>query len=231
MGSDIERRVLAFGEAHSSGETDYEHECWLERSKPDAEDIEWSLRNQGVPERIVNTLGSIGYGDTKEPSQAMEVVKNFLKTDRPAWCLVLSGDKGCGKSTAAALFLEDKTKAYQTVGNLPKKQAWWTAAKVNRVSSYDDQLENLMIMPWLIIDDLGVEYADKNGHFNSRLDELLSARYDNYKKTIITTNLNSKDFQERYGKRITSRIAEGFKHAGPVGETLFVEITEKSLRT
>ena len=86
MGSDIERRVLAFGEAHSSGETDYEHECWLERSKPDAEDIEWSLRNQGVPERIVNTLGSIGYGDTKEPSQAMEVVKNFLKTARPAWC-------------------------------------------------------------------------------------------------------------------------------------------------
>ena len=156
---------------------------------------------------------------------AMKAIKQFLKEDKEAWCLVLSGPKGCGKSTAAAYYLWDNT-SFQ-VNCPPRIQRWWTAAKVARVSSYNTELENLMKTPVLVIDDLGVEYLDKNGHFNHRLDELIDARYSNFRKTIITTNLNKADFKDRYGLRITDRIREGFKHGGA-----YFEITDcpRSLR-
>ena len=84
-----------------------------------------------------------------------------------------------------------------------------------------------MRIPILVIDDLGVEYIDKNGFFLSRLDELIDARWGNFKRTIITTNLNRKDFQDRYDQRITDRIRQGFKDGAD-----YLEVTDckKSLR-
>lgn len=226
LGSAIEQRVLDFAKSLSPEER-------IQDDGPDAEvysyrDIELSLQKQGIPQRAIDTLNS---GSFEEHTAAIKAVREFAESSKEGWCLVLSGDKGCGKSTAAAFYLENRTIRIAKKNRgahsfpIPSRQFWWTAAKINRVSSYDAKLENLMRIPVLIIDDLGVEYADKGGHFNGRLDELLSARYDNYKKTIITTNLNAKDFEERYGKRISSRIMHGFEHGGN-----FVQIEDKSMR-
>lgn len=183
-------------------------------------DIANSVRAQGVPERILSIFTS-----TEGPrwTTAMKAVSGFMKASREGWCLVLSGPKGSGKSTAAAHYLW--ATAPQSDSRFPASQRWWTAAKVSRVSSYDDQLEKLMKVSVLVIDDLGVEFMDKAGHFKSRLDELIDARWGNFRKTIITTNLNAKDFQERYESRVTDRIRHGFKHGGG-----YTHINEKSLR-
>jgi DNA replication protein DnaC len=77
----------------------------------------------------------------------------------------------------------------------------------------------------MVIDDLGVEYLDKNGNFLQRLDELIDERYSNYRQTIITTNLNVKAFKERYGERVADRIREGFEFGGA-----FMELAESSMR-
>lgn len=183
-------------------------------------DIESSMRIQGVPERIIWTFNP---RHVVKDTTALKTVQEFMTKPREAWCLVLAGPKGCGKSTAAAHYLWENTAAQ--LHSPPKTQRWWTAAKVSRVSSFNDELEKLMKTPVLVIDDLGVEYMDKGGHFGHRLDELISDRYDNFRKTIITTNLNKKDFQDRYGARVTDRIREGFKHGGD-----YKEINEKSLR-
>jgi len=197
-----------------------------QRRAASREDIESSLRNQGVPERIIFTFNPLH--KTIETT-ALRAVQKFMEKPRDAWCLVLAGPKGCGKSTAAARYLwEDTAQRATGDSNLPpvNKQRWWTAAKVSRVSSFNDELEKLMKTNILVIDDLGVEYLDKGGHFNHRLDELLDYRYSNYKKTLITTNLNKKDFQARYGVRVTDRIRSGFKHGGDYKEMA----NEKSLR-
>ena len=183
-------------------------------------DIESSMRVQGVPERIVFTFSPLY--KLKETT-ALKAVNLFMTKPRDAWCLVLAGPKGCGKSTAAARYLWEDTAS--RTASPPKTQRWWTAAKVSRVSSFNDELEKLMETAVLVIDDLGVEYMDKGGHFSHRLDELIDYRYSNYRKTIITTNLNKKDFNSRYGVRVTDRIREGFKHGGD-----YKEIDEKSLR-
>ena len=184
-------------------------------------DIESSIRHQGVPERIITTFTD---NDEVKKTSAIKAVELFMKSEKGGWCLVLAGHKGCGKSTAAAHYLFEATKKC-TPTSAPKDKRWWTAANVCRVSSYNKDLENLMTLPVLIIDDLGVEYMDKGGHFRHRLDELLDARYSNFRKTIITTNLNKKDFEDRYGGRVTSRIREGFKDGGD-----YAVINDKSLR-
>ena len=216
--SAIEDRVMAFAET-------VKKEGWgcndpIEfKSEMSDDELVSSLRFQGMPQRIIDTLQS----DPKNTSSII-AVKKFMESPKEAWCLVLAGPKGCGKSTAGAYYLWDKTKSMTS--SPPKNMRWWTASRVARVSGYNDHLDEMMSVPLMVIDDLGVEYLDKNGYFNHRLDELIDDRYSNYRKTIITTNLNAKDFQTRYGARVADRIREGFKHGGG-----YVEFNEASLRS
>ena len=215
--SAIEEKILAFAEKAVA-------EGWgcddpIETSKElESSELVSSLRFQGMPQRIIDTLQS-----SPRDTSAIIAVKKFIEAPKEAWCLVLAGPKGCGKSTAGAYYLWSKTRSMTNAP--PKDMRWWTASRVARVSGYNDHLEKMMSVSMMVIDDLGVEYLDKNGYFNHRLDELIDDRYSNYRKTIITTNLNSEDFQARYGARVADRIREGFKHGGG-----YVEFNELSLR-
>lgn len=188
-----------------------------EKKELTGEDLESSLRRQGMPQRIIETLRNM------KQTKATDAISSFLSSEREAWCLVLAGPKGCGKSTAAGRFLSEITKPRSK--SPPNSIRWWTSSRISRVSGYDSHLEKIMRERVIVIDDLGVEYLDKNGYFNHRLDELIDERYSNYRKTVITTNLNAKDFQARYGARVADRIREGFKHGGA-----YVEIDMGSLR-
>ena len=205
-GLEIEERILNFAKSVKDGGWGCDDDVDGPR-KVDRLSLVSSCRHQGMPQRIIDTLS----GDLID-TDAYATVKKFIEAPRDGWCLVLSGPKGCGKSTAAAYYLWEKTK--QAEAELPKDRRWWTASRVARVSGFNDQLENMMKLPVMVIDDLGVEYLDKNGYFNHRLDELIDERYSNYRKTIITTNLNPEDFQSRYEQRVTDRIRQGFKHGG-----------------
>lgn len=192
-------------------------------------DIANAIRSQGVPERIVSVFLQ---PDGPKLTTATKAVVKFLSSPRDAWCLVLAGHPGTGKSTAAAHYLW-VTADTHNVGS-STAQRWYTAHEVSRISNYSNSagyksdLEKIMRVPVLVIDDLGVEYLDKNGFFNSRFDEIMDARYNNFRKTIITTNLAPDNFQKRYGKRVTTRIRHGFK-AG--GGDLYVQVNEESMRS
>ena len=49
-----------------------------------------------------------------------------------------------------------------------------------------------------MIDDLGSEYYSNKGWFISRIYNILSHRYDNMLRTIITTNMSAADVMTRY---------------------------------
>lgn len=61
----------------------------------------------------------------------------------------------------------------------------------------------------LIIDDLGTEYT--NAFVSSRLFACVNERILKKKSTIISTNLNLSEFQNRYSERISSRIFSSYK--------------------
>lgn len=58
----------------------------------------------------------------------------------------------------------------------------------------------------LLIDDVG---SEKTTDFVQEfLYLIVNKRYNNMKRTVLTTNLSLEDFRERYGDRILSRISE-----------------------
>lgn len=72
-----------------------------------------------------------------------------------------------------------------------------------------DSMERLESCDLLILDDLGTEFATP--FYTSGLYELINTRLLAGVPTVISTNLNQKQLQERYGVQIASRIAGCFQ--------------------
>lgn len=71
---------------------------------------------------------------------------------------------------------------------------------------YNEKIKELCNEDYLIIDDIG---SEKTSDFVIEfLYTIINRRYENMKRTILTTNLKFKDFSDRYGDRVLSRIAE-----------------------
>jgi DNA replication protein DnaC len=71
---------------------------------------------------------------------------------------------------------------------------------------YNDRIKALCDVDYLIIDDIGAEkLSDFVVEF---LYTIVNRRYENMKKTVLTTNFKLEDFEKRYGDRILSRISE-----------------------
>lgn len=72
--------------------------------------------------------------------------------------------------------------------------------------SYFEKLQDFTNKEYLFIDDIG---AEKLSDFVLEfLYLVVNKRYENMKRTILATNLNIDEFEQRYGERILSRIAE-----------------------
>lgn len=184
-----------------------------------------TLKEQGVPERVVDhAVPSDDPQFQLKKTTALMAVQAWVEAQehsKLAWVFVLAGGKGCGKSVAAGYWLYTKASKRTTL----KQRTWWPAARLTRECGYNSNMDEIMRVPYMVIDDLGMEYMDKNQYFNSRLDEILEERSGNYLPTLITTNLNGHDFKERYGGRITDRMKQGIKAGGG-----YIEIKDKSLR-
>jgi len=74
------------------------------------------------------------------------------------------------------------------------------------VTSEEDLVNAMMNIDLLVIDDIGKE---KNTEWsNAILYRLINRRYENYKPTIITSNLSIAELENEIGKATVSRIIE-----------------------
>ena len=198
--SAIAERVLTEHGSNQSTAAEIEaYERGLEAAELDGR--RHALAAAGVPARVRDTLRSVA------PSSSLERVRRWGTSERAAWCLVLSGRPGCGKSTAAGWCV------LQSVDPGVEARRWASVSRIMTSDRYRGEIEKLASARVLVIDDLGSEYADKNGNFTERLDFILTEREHEYRRTLITTNLNAQAFAERYSARIMSRLAG----AAPLG--------------
>jgi hypothetical protein len=113
---------------------------------------------------------------------------------------ILSGGVGVGKTVAAVRWLHD----HGGVSPL-----FLRAKALEAAGSYDRSLRALWLScTAMVLDDLGVEHMDGPGVFLSNLDELLDHFAGSRAPLVVTTNLRSKAFVERYGARIASRLRQ-----------------------
>lgn len=126
--------------------------------------------------------------------------------------LLLYGGVGNGKSTLSraicVLFdiLSDNKWDSKTASRT-------TALEIAKVA-IDDKIEfdRIKNADMLIIDDLGTEPSTIKSFGNevSPITEVLYNRYDKLLPTIVTSNLNDKEINDRYGVRIADRFEEMF---------------------
>jgi DNA replication protein DnaC len=176
------------------------------------------LAERGVP---VKDIERIVTGDLTETT-AMKHARAFV-ADKDARALVLSGGRGCGKTTAASWIVGQRwhDEDHDTFG-FRIKPIFIDVSRLSRLSRYKaEDMDPLERSPLLAIDDLGMEYADEKGNFLSTLDGIFNARYAAGLRTVITTNLTHEAFSKRYGERVIDRIRETGR---------FFEMADKSLR-
>lgn len=202
--SDIITRVRAKELAAIAARSEEERHAWEESERERLRAERYAvLRSWEVPELALSTLAP----RRLRPTKALERVKAWRsECSRERWCQVLSGPPGTGKSIAAAWWLLQESEGRKPDPNPVMR--WCRSATLVRVSSFDGTLEKFAKGP-LVIDDLGAEYADQRKHYLARLDELIDIRYSNFQPTVVTTNLNAKDFAARYEERITDRLRQG----------------------
>lgn len=151
-----------------------------------------NLETYGWPKRVCR--------DALAADLEMPATKRMLATDvRERNVVVLVGPRGCGKTVAAACWaltreappLFIRAASFAARGRYDEEQrSEWTNARA------------------LVLDDLGVEYADEKGSFLTDLDELIDTYHGAMKPLIITTNATLADFTDRYKARIVDRLAQ-----------------------
>ena len=175
-----------------------------------------------------STIPTIHKNSLARPQQT-EAFKNALSWDfkhRPI--LLLLGAKGIGKSFAAAhaflRWVDDRTPS-----DLWKSPAHWRAMAedaaralcwmhIYKLVNEKDSVDIASKAPFLVLDDLASE--DATPQAKSRVNYVISERYDSLKPTVLTGNLGVKDFVARYGERIMDRILQNGEIANCTGENL-----------
>ena len=137
--------------------------------------------------------------------------------------LLFSGSTGLGKtflSACIARVVSDRgySVMYESAGDL---FATMEKARFSNDEAARRESERYTACDLLIVDDLGTELP---GQFiTAALYHLLNGRLLAGKPTIISTNLNSEDFERRYSAQIASRLLGNFTRVPFVGEDIRIK--------
>jgi DNA replication protein DnaC len=157
-------------------------------------------RRRGVPERVVDATLANFDADTEDKVMAQGKVQDWIK--RNGVFLLLRGTTGTGKGHMASGCL----KAQGT-------GVWITHADMlgDLRASYTLHTTKEIIATWqecemLVLDEFGLSPGGKDEE--PMLYQVLAARYENRRPTVITTNLDREQFSAAIGYRLLDRIGE-----------------------
>lgn len=155
------------------------------------------------------TATAVGAGVRETP--AVAIVREWLA--HAGTFLLLLGKAGAGKTVAAAWVLGRARRAWSEGG--VERWAYDRDAGLcvhagelaDAVFAGDERLlRRARVVPWLVIDDLGVEYSDQAGRWLGAFDRILNVRHEHRRRTVLTSNATPEAFRQRYGERIASRL-------------------------
>lgn len=168
------------------------------------------LRSWGIPyqeARFILERDQNGFYETQPVAAARQLVAMAGELGAPN-ILVLAGPKGVGKTVAAVLVADtaDPPLVYGETWSPRQHPIFRHVSELIGLFRDTAARQRMSDAKVLVLDDLGVEYQDKNGIFLALLDALLNARYGAAGLTVITTNLSAGEFEQHVGARIYDRL-------------------------
>jgi DNA replication protein DnaC len=140
------------------------------------------------------------YAEAKLEDLSSEVLEAREKAIKEKKGIFIYGDTGSGKTYALHALSKNKGQVDNFVYLLCEFRDYM------QKGHYYEMLREYTAKQYLFIDDIG---AEKTSEFVIEfLYILVNKRYENLKRTVFSTNLSLKEFQERYGDRLISRLSE-----------------------
>lgn len=189
------------------------------------ESLRWHLKACGVPARFVDEVEELGVdGIRSHPiaGPAVRALDGFLRG--PKDFAFVFGGFGSGKTLAASMVFLQRTRktstSYHPLADVLEHDVYDSAGSffthardVSWCRPYTDEgttyMRRCCRASLLVLDDIGAESnPDEGGRLLEKVQGIIDARYSERLKTVITTNLSTEAFVERYGGRVASRLAQ-----------------------
>ena len=164
------------------------------------------MRCAGFAEGLLSPIRSSS--SQLRDSACFSATRDWL-LDGTTWVLLLMGPPGCGKSQSATWVAHQLLSRGFSPRLVP-------CLKVSDGSLYDVAAE---VYRWrcstqaglLVLDDLGEgeQRNEKRAAWRAWVDDVLTQRHAQRRKTIITTNRTIEEFKGWLGERLVDRLREG----------------------
>jgi len=168
---------------------------------------EW-MRLCGVPGTLLGS--TVGNWEVRCEKDGTAADMAYKFASQPVGFLVLSSETfGNGKSHLAVGILRrffDRWKSARTVRFITQAEILRCIRRRYDDSRAEDVVQTLALVPFLVIDDVGVSSGGKDE--KPALYEIISDRYADRRPTVMTTNHTPEEFRDMVGERMSSRLRE-----------------------
>lgn len=187
-----------------------------------AESLKAAERAEQVPEQrdVISRLTRLGVPSNDlfvamandKPTEAMRTAQLWWRGDRKTFpALVMAGDVGRGKTTAAAWCALEWARHHpwnsQPTGSNQQPFAWIDGRGMRLLGEWGEEAQDLLACAataeLTVIDDAGKE-GDRRAY--EALSDLLTERVDRNRTTILSSNMKGEMFRARYGIALADRL-------------------------
>lgn len=172
------------------------------------------LERSGIPPRFAGKTFDAFTARTFDQQAALQACRAFAEgfeaVRRHGRCIMLCGVPGTGKTHLACAILDHVTRHFAAEGRYLSfakairsvKQTYSKASPVTEQQAIDALCRPDM----LVLDEIGVQFgseAEKMIGF-----EIINARYEAMKPTVIVSNLSARELETCLGDRVVDRLCE-----------------------
>lgn len=153
--------------------------------------------------------------------EAKEYAGKFKERSKEGCGLIFAGSPGRLKTSLAVAVMQEVMKQGDNVFFISMPELLDTLEGLSRnrnreeLVKFEEKIRNVKL---LVLDDFGAEYP--SGWVLNKVDAIITARYNNLKPIIITTNLAPAEMKERYVSRVIDRLRSAYTMVIAEGDSL-----------